>query len=269
VIRSVETGEAEIPRPELEQLLPGHWFPDGRSLLVRRLWDGSRKSVDYHQIDVHTGEASLLRRGKGGGPVGQDQNPLRPDLSPDGKTMVFSQRERAGSEIVSTRVLAYDIETAREREILRLDEGRFVGSVFASPDGRQLAFAELDLKAHSSTVNVVPVGGGEVREVLSRFPAVIFGSSGGLAWSPDGRHLLVPILQQHSGGPEPGAVTELLSVPVEGGEARKSGLAMERIELGGVHPDGRRIVFDSGQRKESAQEVWMMENFLPVSAAVE
>jgi hypothetical protein len=124
--------------------------------------------------------------------------------------------------------------------------------------------------AQSSTVNVVPVAGGEVREVLKvGFPAVIFGSSGGLAWTPDGRHLLVPILPQHSGGPEPGAATELLSVPVEGGEARKSGLAMERIELGGVHPDGRRIVFDSGQRKESAQEVWMMENFLPVPAAVE
>jgi hypothetical protein len=37
---------------------------------------------------------------------------------------------------------------------------------------------------------------------------------------------------------------------------------MVRIGLGGVHPDGRRIVFDSGQRRESAQEVWVMENFL-------
>ena len=64
-------------------------------------------------------------------------------------------------------------------------------------------------------------------------------------------------------------MTELLCVPVEGGEAQESGLAMERIELGGVHPDGRRFVFDSGRRKESAQGVWMMENLLPLSAAVE
>ena len=52
-------------------------------------------------------------------------------------------------------------------------------------------------------------------------------------------------------------------MPVEGGEAQRSGLAMERIGLGGLHPDGRRIVFDSGQRKESVREVWVMENFLP------
>ena len=261
VIRSVETGEErEIPtRPR--QLHPAHWFPDGRSL-VAAFWDGSRKSVDYYRLDVHTGEASLLRRGKGGGPFRPDYNLLRPDLSPDGKTLFFSQRERAGSAIVSTRVLACDIETAHEREILRLDGERFVGGIFVSPDGRQLAFAEVNLKAGSSTVNVVPAGSGEAREVLKvELPARIFGS-GGLAWTPDGRHLLVPILPKFTGGPEPGAASELLRVPVAGGKAQNVGLAMDRIGLGGVHPDRRRIVFDSGQRRESAQEVWVMENFL-------
>jgi Tol biopolymer transport system component len=261
VIRSVETGEErEIPaRPR--QLHPAHWFPDGRSL-VAAFWDGSRKSVDYYRIDVHTGEASLLRRGKGGGPFRPDYSLLRPDLSPDGKTLFFSQRERAGSAIVSTRVLACDIETAQEREILRLDGERFLGGVFVSPDGRQLAFPEVNLKTGSSTVNVVPAGGGEVREALKvELPARVFGSSG-LAWTPDGRHLLVPIIPKFTGWLEPGAASELLRVPVAGGKAQNLGLAMVRIGLGGVHPDGRRIVFDSGQRRESAQEVWVMENFL-------
>ena len=267
VIRSMETGEErEIPaRPR--QLHPAHWFPDGRSL-VAAFWDGSRKSVDYYRVDVRTGEASLLRRGKGGGPFRPDHNPLRPDLSPDGKTLFFSQRERAGSAIASTRVLAYDIETAREREVLRLDGERIVGSVFVSPDGRHLAFPEVNLKTGSSTVNVVPAGGGKVSEVLKvDLPARVFGSSG-LAWTPDGRHLLVPILPRFTGGPEPGAASELLRVPVVGGKAQSLGLATERIGLGGVHPDGRRIVFDSGQRRESAQEVWVMENFLPASPDV-
>jgi Tol biopolymer transport system component len=267
VIRSVETGEErEIPaRPR--QLHPAHWFPDGRSL-VAAFWDGSRKSVDYYRIDVHTGEASLLRRGKGGGPFRPDHNPLRPDLSPDGKTMFFSQRERAGSEVLGTRVLAYDIATARDKEVLHLGGGRFVGAVFVSPDGRQLAFPEVNLKTGSSTVNVVPVGGGEVREVLKvDLPARVFGP-GGLAWTPDGRHLLVPILPKFTAGPQPGPVSELLRVPVAGGKAQNLGLSMERIDLGGVHPDGRRIVFDSGPRGESAQEIWVMENFLPVSPDV-
>ncbi len=263
VIRSVGTGEErEFPaRPK--QLHPAHWFPDGRSL-VAAYWDGSRKSVDYYRIDVRNGEASLLRRGKGGGPFRPDHNPLRPDLSPDGRTMFFSERERAGSEVQSFRVLAYDIETAREKEILHLG-GRFGGSVFVSPDGRQLAFADLNPKSGSSTVNVVPVGGGEVREVLKVEPPARVSGSRGLAWTPDGGHLLVPILPKFTGGPEPGAASELLRVPVAGGRAQNLGLAMERIGLGGVHPDGRRIVFDSGRPRESAQEVWVMEKFLPVS----
>ena len=112
----------------------------------------------------------------------------------------------------------------------------------------------------------MPVSGGKAREVLKlELPERIFDL--GLAWTPDGRHLLVPILPKCTGVPEPGAMTELLRVPVEGGDAQKVGLAMEEIGLGGVHPDGRRIVFDFGQRKESAQEVWVMENFLPESGA--
>jgi Tol biopolymer transport system component len=261
VIRSVKTGEErEIPAPP-RQLHPVRWFPDGRSLLATS-WDATRKSVDDYRIDVRTGEARLLRRGKGGGPFGPYVNPLWPDLSPDGRTIFLSQRERAGAEIVSTRVLAYDIETAQEKEVLRLGEGRFVSSVFVSPDGRQLAFAEVD-EAGSSTVNVMPVGGGDVREVLRvELPARVVGPSG-LAWTPDGRHLLVSVSRKYTGDPTAGAVTELLRVPIAGGKAQKVGLAMVRIGLGGVHPDGRRIVFDSGQPRESAQEVWVMENILP------
>jgi Tol biopolymer transport system component len=262
VIRSLETGEEREISTRLRQFHPVHWFPDGRSLLVATFRDNSRKRVDYHRIDVRTGEARLIRRGRVVSSFPSDHNPLRPDLSPDGEAIFFAQRERVGSEIVSTSVLAYDIETGREKEILRLGEGRRTGPVIVSPDGRRLAFAELDSKTGSSTVEVMPASGGEAHEVLKvELPQRIVGPSG-LAWTPDGRHLLVPILPRWTGGPEPGP-TELLCVPVEGGEAQKLGLAMEGIGLGGVHPDGRRIVFDSGQRRESAKEVWVMENFLP------
>jgi Tol biopolymer transport system component len=265
VIRSVETGEErEIPAPP-RQLHPVRWFPDGRSLLATS-WDRTRKSVDGYRIDVRTGEARLLRRGKGGGPSRPDQNALRPDLSPDGRTIFFLQRERAGTEVLGARVVAYDIETAQEKEILRL-AGRFGGPVFVSPDGRQLAFADLDLETGSSTVNVVPVEEGKVREVLRvELPARVVGPSG-LAWTPDGRHLLVSVSRKYTGDPTAGAVTELLRVPIAGGKAQKVGLAMVRIGLGGVHPDGTRIVFDSGQPRESAQEVWAIENILPGAPA--
>jgi Tol biopolymer transport system component len=273
VIRSVETGEEREISTGLRQLHPVHWFPDGRSLLVASFRDNSRKRVDYYRIDVRTGEASLIRRGKSGDPSRPEYGALRPDLSPDGKTIFFSQRERVGSYIVSTSFLAYHIETGQEKEIARgpepgLGERKFVGSVFVSPDGRQLAFAEVDWKTGSSTVKVMPVSGGEAREVLKvELPERICGPCR-LAWTPDGRHLLVPILPRLTGDPVVG-MTELLRVPVTGGDAQKVGLAMERIGLGGVHPDGRRIVFDSGHRKESVWEVWVMENFLPEPPTVD
>jgi Tol biopolymer transport system component len=268
VIRSVETGEErEIPT-KLRQLHPVHWFPDGRSLLVAAFRDDSRKRVDHYRIDVRTGEASLIRRGKRVGLSWLDRMRLRPDLSPDGETIFFAQRELEGSEIASISFLTYHIETGREKEILRLGEGRRIGPVFVSPDGRQLAFAETDSKAGSSTVRVMPVSGGEAREVLKVELPEWVRVPRGLAWTPDGRHLLVPILPTRA-LPWSGAITELVLVPVEGGEAQKSGLALARIGLGGVHPDGRRIVFDSGQRRESAQEVWVMENFLPEPPTVE
>jgi TolB protein len=269
VIRSVETGEEREISTRLRQLHPVHWFPDGRSLLVAAFRDDRRKRVDYHRVDVRTGETSLIRRGKRISPFGSDRMRLWPDLSPDGETIFFAERELEGSEIVSTSLLAYHIETGQEKEVLRLGEGRRIGPVFVSPDGRQLAFADLDSKTGSSTVKVLPVGGGEAREVLKvELPERVRGPSG-LAWTPDGRHLLVPILPKFAGGPVPGAITELLRVPVEGGEAQKSGLAMARFGLGGVHPDGRRIVFDSGQPKDQVREVWVMENFLPEPPTVE
>jgi hypothetical protein len=52
-----------------------------------------------------------------------------------------------------------------------------------------------------------------------------------------------------------------LRVPAAGGEAQKTGLVMERISHLSVHPDGRRIAFDSGIRGN--HEIWVMENFLP------
>jgi Tol biopolymer transport system component len=263
VIRSLETGEErEIPT-RLRQLHPVRWFPDGRSLLVAAFRDNSKKRVDYHRVDVRTGEARLIRRGKRVVLSRSDHNPLRPDLSPDGRTIFFAQRERVGSEIASTSVLTYHIATGQEAEIHRLGEGVRIGPVSVSPDGRQLAFPELDPKTGSSTVEVMPASGGEAREVLKvELPERVLGPSG-LAWTPDGRHLLVPILPKFTGVPEPGAITELVRVPVEGGKAQKSGFAMARIGLGGVHPDGRRIVFDSGPRRESVKEVWVMENCLP------
>ena len=59
-----------------------------------------------------------------------------------------------------------DAKKRAVKQIHRLGEGKFVGKVFVSPDGRQLAFVEFDLKTRSYAVKVMPAGGGQAREVL-------------------------------------------------------------------------------------------------------
>jgi Tol biopolymer transport system component len=67
---------------------------------------------------------------------------------------------------------------------------------------------------------------------------------------------------------------QLWRVPAEGGEPQKLDVNMQRQRqlystgghgphLPGVHPDGRRIVFEMGNRRDREPEVWVMENLLP------
>jgi Tol biopolymer transport system component len=99
----------------------------------------------------------------------------------------------------------------------------------------------------SSSLMIVPIGGGE--------PRAVFTTTEGLAhfvqWLPDGQRLV-----GHSNG-------KLIVV-------RRSGGIEREIEFSGsfgpnfvIHPDGRRIAFSDGA--QSSYELWTLENFLPAA----
>jgi Tol biopolymer transport system component len=108
---------------------------------------------------------------------------------------------------------------------------------------------------------VAPAAGGESREVL-RFSdeprpnaglvASRFQEGLGLAWSPDQRYLFFVRPK----------ISAIWRVPVAGGEAENIGVNGRQLR---VHPDGRRIAFDSVVDPRS--EVWALENFLPRTRA--
>lgn len=54
-------------------------------------------------------------------------------------------------------------------------------------------------------------------------------------------------------------------VPLAGGEAENIGISMDRIRELRIHPDGRRIAFDSVI--DAPSELWVLENFLPKANA--
>jgi Tol biopolymer transport system component len=146
----------------------------------------------------------------------------------------------------------FDLDSRRETRLtplgntLDLTSIRF--SLAVSPDGAQIAYVG------DTSVVVAPAAGGAPREVVrfSSDSAPFERIEGlGLAWSPDQRYLFFV---------KPG-VRAVRRVPVAGGEAVNIGVSMNRIRGLHIHPDGRRITFDSVV--DAPSEVWALENFSP------
>ena len=111
-------------------------------------------------------------------------------------------------------------------------------------------------------LKIIPVAGGEVREVHS-FEQI--GSWGlvDIAWSPDGRDVYFSNISSERKGDKP-FDWELWKASVEGGQAEKTGLGMRGIPSISIHPDGQQIVWASHSLAiEPTPEVWVMKNFLP------
>jgi Tol biopolymer transport system component len=244
-IRTVKTGEDREVPTQIPISGPVRWFPDGQSLLVasrdvRRL----NGQVGYYRVSIASGNAELLHQ-----TTSRDIVSGRPDLSPDGKTIYYL--ETPGQPV------RFDIDSRRETRLTPVGnptqkQHRQPLSLAVSPDGAQIAYVGPE------SLVVVPAAGGEPREVV-RFS----GASDpyerndglGLAWSPDQRYLFFV-------KPD---IRAIWRVPVTGGEAENIGISMNRIRALRMHPDGRRITFDSVV--DAPSELWVLENFLPALKA--
>jgi Tol biopolymer transport system component len=239
-LKDVASGEVREVPTRLETVVRTGWFPDGRSLLAMAQLAGG--APGQFRINIQTGESEpveLFRVAGFGGAA----------WSRDGRTMFF-QRWGPGK---GSAIVARDVATGQEREVHRLaGPSVYVSSPIVSPDDRYLAMVVNDVESRSKVVVVVPLSGGEARDVC-RSGQMVWPPS--IAWAPDSGGVL--FVKQ----PNPDDLkTELWLVPIQGGEARKFDLAALGMRELCVHPDGRRIAFTSG---DDRSEVWVMENFLP------
>ncbi|UCG85362.1 MAG: PD40 domain-containing protein [Gemmatimonadota bacterium] len=236
-IRSVETGETRELVPDLNSFGCGRWI-DGHSLLVPGKDRNNR--VGAFKVDVHTGEIEPL-------PAFWDVEMSRLiGPSPDGMKVFYTRRASGGAHI-----MVMDLETGRETPLYT--DGYEI-SPDLSPDGRHIAFVVAQDDTHR--VLVMRATGGEPQEV-HRYEAEGH-ASGNVAWSRDGKSVFYPV--ETEGG------HQLWRVSVAGGPAQRLEVQTETLRNLRVHPDGRRIAFDSGS---GGAEVWVMENFLPSDASGE
>lgn len=243
-IRSLQTGEERELSPKLHNLSGTRWFPDGLSIAV------SGYDLDDHQglyrIDVQTGEVSPIVRG-------QDGTYLYSGMfSANGKTIFYCRGDNVSG--VDT-IQAHDLATGRETEIYRTNSAK-VWNVNLSPDGRHLTFT-LTKRREWSVLCVMPSAGGQPRELLKlEKPEMIPFET--VSWTPDGRNLI--FAKGKWLGSQPDFKSELWRIPAAGGTPQKLELAGNSFWGLRFHPDGKRVVYDTGTW---SSEVWVMENFLP------
>jgi Tol biopolymer transport system component len=244
-IRSMETGRIRELRPDLSHFFYPLWSPDGSFLLVNGADRKGRRGI--YRIALQSGETTPLL-------IGQPQDSLAGiGWSPDGKTLYLRRFDLKSRQFVA---LARDMQSGEEREIVRTDA---VSGFAVSRDGRWLAVAAFEKSSKSTALLLVPAQGGEPRELLRVRDAESRGL-GCCGWSPDGKFLLVNKLIPDENRSE--LRRDPWRVSIEGGAPRK-------IELNGargmqIHPDGRQAAFSMGEPK---QEVWAMDNFLPLLQA--
>ena len=225
VVRDLATGR-ESPTRGVNGYV--RWSPDGRSFLIQR---NSVISLVNVRTDEVTGVTASAPLDQASGRPLTDAGWLPyarvpgvadvlPQWLPDGETIVYLRRNQRTN---SDHVLMRDLESGREKELYQ-------------------------------ALQIVPVAGGEPRELIRSGMRVYTAT---LAWTPDGRHLL---LAKRSDDPETQFPHELWRIAAGGGEPESLGLEAEGgIFQVRVHPDGRRIVFTSGQ---PVRELLAAENFL-------
>jgi Tol biopolymer transport system component len=240
-IRSVDSGQTRQLHPRLNYFQAPRWAPDGRSLVVSGQ-DKGRQGI--YRIDAQTGDTSPITLSEPG------ENIFWTQWSPDGLRLYY-RRNRAKDAVIIER----DVASGSEREIIRRANLSF--GVDLSPDGRQIAVVIDDQSSKSSAVMLIPVAGGEPRELIRVNHPQSFEI---MTWAPDGRGLLLR-KSSFAGGNE----HELWLVPISDGKPRQ---VTSNLNIDGafvrVHPDRRQIAFMTGS---PTFEVWVMENFLPAVKA--
>jgi len=261
IIRSMESGEERELSNTLNQPDAIQWFADGNSLLVSTFRSPKDRdySIDFYCVDVKTGETHLLLQSK------EKINTRRPGFSPDGKRIFFFCEKQPDE----TALISYNLESQEKKEVYLYGHKMTMRiSVSLSPDGHRMAFVEDNgVWPPVFTVKVMGVRGENPKDLLSaQWPELINGQRA-LAWTPDGRYLLVVKMTFGSGDMPASSQPvlykdELLLIPVEGGSIQKVNLIARELSSLSIHPNGNLVAF-SALSANPPYEIWVMENFLP------
>jgi Tol biopolymer transport system component len=242
------TEERELPLA-IQSFWHLHWSADGRAVFATA---ADKENQGLFKIDVQTGKLTLVAQSSSGSIIKAFA------VSPDGKAVFYGHFQWEKKLLTINR---HDLETGLEKEIYRQAAPPDITGLALSPDGKHLSFCTLNIPADQSysggpipghVIRILPATGGETRDLLpGKIQEWVFP-----VWAQDGKTIL---FGGRISGPKE-TKREIWQIPVEGGDPQKisSDMVGGNIKL---HPDGRRMVFTSGN---TLKEIWVMENFLAV-----
>jgi Tol biopolymer transport system component len=248
-IQSLDTGDIRELPLKLPYFNQFTWSPDGRGLFIGA--NDSKGRGGVFRIDVQTGDVAPVVM------LGNSGFNAYPQPSPDGSRLYYRklvrEGERAGDD--GFNVTERQLSTGQEREVVGTGFG--LAPINLSPDGRWTVLVKLSGQAQ--TIMLVPIDGGQPREMLRAAAPDTFARYQGAMWTADSRGFIVRKRRSLNGG-------ELWYVPL-GGEPRKLAVDLSQWATGivgafSLHPDGHRVAFLQNSGDPTTQ-VWVLENFLP------
>jgi Tol biopolymer transport system component len=243
IIHSMDTGvEREIRVGERTIKWGGiRWTPDGKAVVLPASEAG--KGETLIRIDVQTGQVTSLM------PLPAFPGVPRFEISPDGNMIFY---------VSPSGLLAHNLRSGQEKVVID-KKGLYAGLV--SPDGQKILIAVNE--EGSQVLLIMPVTGGEAKELVRVDGEKETPFWGSPAWTPDGRYVaFLKGIKGETQIPYKDQQWQLWSVATDGGEPQKLGLNFAGQLTGELrlHPDGRKVAIDGIKVN---LEVWVMENFLP------
>jgi hypothetical protein len=176
IVRTLETGEErefELGERTIGLGASLRWAPDGKAIAVAAFEPGRGESLA--RIDVQTGRVSFLMPLPAG--VGFPSF----DYAPDGSRMFYRKpADPVGGH--GQRLVVRDLTSGEETTVV---ERQSFFQAALSPDGQRLVMAAGEDRHF--IFSVVPVTGGEARELFRIDPEKEVPFGGSPWWSPDGR----------------------------------------------------------------------------------
>jgi Tol biopolymer transport system component len=250
VLRSLEARDEKLWEHAGLRPMPPRWFRNGASFLTRLVPPGNSQSGVWNSVDIQSGEFRAVVQG----------NALRAGiaaLSPDAGTLYLVARDPANDPALWDRIVAIDVGTGQERQVVRLPDGLPVNpggiGIALSADGRQLAIAAKSPKDWLSSVAVVGVDGTGYREIHRGFRAANHNDK--VSWGKDGRSILFAENPDRSD-----RNWRIMRIGVDGGKPEFTGLAVQDLSTFDVSPDGSRIAFSKTAR--TTLDYWAIDNLM-------